>query len=120
MQRIDFKEKAIKTAAVLGAMNFICNPVAQYMFGSLGNIFILAENIFVLYLFHERGKTERPLSTLMTNGTTFFSSIVKQVAPSSSYVKEAESSERDNSLYNVVTGGAAFADELKAWVQSKR
>jgi hypothetical protein len=97
MQRNDDapENQLAKTAVVLGVINLLSSP--SYLFGkSVGVLFSLATNAFSIYAFHRIGQSQRPVSNFITAGMNFFS---------------ATSNNLSNVYQNIITGGAAIADD---------
>jgi hypothetical protein len=121
MQRNDLGEKAAKTAVLLGFMNFISAPIRGLVLGlRLGIGFMIGENFLALYMLHERGKSERRLSNLATNGASWLGSFFKSAEPSSDLVNKIEANKIENSIKNIVTGGAAITDEISSFMNIKK
>lgn len=102
--------KSAKTACLLGALNLLVVPVACYTTkGSLGLLLTLAANAFVIYKFHELGKSRRLGSNIANQTNRFFSARLPEGA--------VQSTELENTFRNVINGGAAITDEIAVGVQ---
>ena len=100
------EEKAAKTALLLGALNLVTAPLAILATNrSLGMLLTIAANVFVIYKLHELGKSRRSGSNMLNTVNTFVSSKL----PGDSNIQSAEV---DNSVRNIINGGAAITDEL--------
>jgi hypothetical protein len=101
-QQKDLEDKAIKTAILLGALNVIASPL--WLTSSAGLLLTVAANALVIYKFNEIGERRRPGNNMLARGQTFFSTYLPN--------EYLQPNEVENSLRNVINGGAAVFDEI--------
>lgn len=96
--------KMLKTAALLGIINFFTVPAYQ-MTTSAWIFLAMGTNAFVLYQFAQMGERRRPGANLTTRAYSLFTSYLGQN-------NTVQTNELQNAYRNVINGGAVYADEI--------
>jgi len=125
MQRNDDTEQAVKTALLLGAINFLVTP-AYGISTSVGILMSIGTNVFSIFKLHELGKERRIganaltniQSTFFSNTSSFFALFSYRNKISDSLKNEANNKEMDNASKNIINGGAAVVDKITDYVNA--